>query len=80
MHKVVVEKECGCFRRSDLVNNMEFQSKDDALMKAIEMKDVMNGEKFCGKHEFDLVEFQDNFVINFAQQKVSGCCGGGHCN
>ncbi len=79
MHKIIVEKECGCFRRSDLENNIEFTSKDDALSKAIDMKNQMN-EEFCGKHEFDLVEFQNNFVINFAQQKVSGCCGGGHCS
>jgi hypothetical protein len=77
--KIIVENECGCFRRSDLENNLEIASKDDALSKAIEMKNQMN-EEFCGKHDFDLVEFQDNFVITFAQDKPSGCCGGGHCN
>lgn len=80
MHKIIVEKECGCFKRSDLENNLEFASKDEALSKAIEMKNIMNGEEFCGKHEFDLVESANDFVIHFAEQKPSGCCGGGHCN
>ena len=79
MHNIIVDKECGCFKRSDLVNNLSIDSKDDALTKAIEMKNQMNDE-FCGKHNFDLVEHKENFVITFAQQKLSGCCGGGHCD
>lgn len=79
MHKIIIEKECGCFRRSDLVNNQEITSKDEALSTAISMKNQMNDE-FCGKHDFDLVEDQNNFVITFAQPKSSGCCGGGHCS
>ena len=78
MHNIIVEKECGCFKRSDLENNLSISSKDDALTKAIEMKNQMN-EEFCGKHNFDLVEDKENFVISFAQEKASGCCGGGHC-
>lgn len=78
MHNIIVDKECGCFKRSDLQNNLSIASKDDALIKAIEMKNQMN-EEFCGKHDFDLVENQNNFVISFAQPKASGCCGGGHC-
>lgn len=78
MHNIIVDKECGCFKRSDLENNLSISSKDDALTKAIEMKNQMN-EDFCGKHGFDLVEDQQNFVISFAQAKESGCCGGGHC-
>ena len=78
MHNIIVEKECGCFKRSDLENNLSISSKDDALTKAIEMKNQMN-EEFCGKHNFDLVEDKENFVISFAKEKASGCCGGGHC-
>lgn len=79
MHKIIIENECGCFKRSDLVNNLEISQKDEALTKAIEIKNQMN-EEFCGKHNFDLVEFNNNFIINFEQDKPSGCCGGGHCN
>jgi len=79
MHKIIVENQCGCFKRSDLESDINMSQKDEALTKAIEMKNQMNDE-FCGKHNFDLVEHKENFVITFAQQKVSGCCGGGHCD
>lgn len=48
MFKIIVERECGCFKRSDMNANTELDSKDDALMKAIEMRDIMNN-KFCSK-------------------------------
>ena len=81
MHNIIIEKECGCFKRSDLVNNLSIPSKDDALTKAIEMKNQMNDE-FCGKHGFELAEDSSNFIISFAGAKPqsSGCCGGGHCS
>lgn len=76
MHKIIIEKECGCFKRSDLQNNLEITSKDDALMKSIEMKEYMNSE-FCGKHEFKVQEVGNDFVIAFAESESNGCCGGG---
>ncbi|AXX93515.1 hypothetical protein CPU12_12735 [Malaciobacter molluscorum LMG 25693] len=78
MHKIVVSNQCGCFKRSDLKNNISFESKDDALEKALEMKNTMNTE-FCGKHEFQVVEFGDNFVISFDTEPKSTCCGNGCC-
>ena len=78
MHKIFVERECGCFKRSSLENDIVLKSKDDALVKALDMSNIMNDE-FCGKHEFQVVENQNNFIISLkeeAQQK-SGCCGGG---
>ena len=81
MFKINVDKECGCFKRSDLENNIEFQSKDDALTKATAMVDKMNFE-FCGKHEFVLSEAGDTFQISRldATKQSGGCCGGGHCS
>lgn len=77
MHTIIVEKECGCFRRSDLENNIQISTKDEALLKAMEMKNQMNDE-FCGKHDFEVLESANNFVISFAAQpQSSGCCGGG---
>lgn len=76
MHTIIVEKECGCFRRSDLTNNLQIENKDDALSKAMEMTTVMNTE-FCGKHDFQVVENSNNFVIKFKEHASSGCCGGG---
>ena len=79
MYNILVDQECGCFKRSDLTNNVEMTSKDEALNLAINTKDKMN-EEFCGKHEFILSEVSDNFVISFAEPVKSGCCGGGHCS
>lgn len=79
MHKIIVENECGCFRRSDLENNLTIDSKDAALSKAIQMKNHMNQE-FCMKHEFQLVEEASNFVISFRPQQASSCCGTGCCS
>ena len=62
MFKIVVDKECGCFKRSDLQNNVEVASKDEALMKSLEMINHMNGE-FCGKHKFKVEEVDNTFLI-----------------
>ncbi len=78
MYKVQVEKECGCFKRSDFSNDISFESKDDALLQAIEMSKEMN-EEFCQKHEFDVVENGNTIMIKVAERAKSGCCGGGHC-
>ncbi|WP_457747249.1 hypothetical protein [Sulfurimonas sp.] len=62
MFQIIVEKECGCFRRSDMQNNIEVASKDEALTKALDMVNTMNGE-FCQKHSFKLEEAGNAFVI-----------------
>ena len=80
MFKITVEKECGCFQKSDFTNNVSFANKDDALMEAMKMVNHMN-EEFCAKHTFRLEEDGQNFDIFVAdkQKAHSGCCGGGHC-
>ncbi len=83
MFTVSVDKECGCFQKSDFQNNMSFKSKDDALIEAIAMEKHMNQE-FCHKHDFTLTEDGQKFSIamNTKPQQASsgGCCGGGHCS
>ncbi len=79
MFKVVVANQCGCFKRSSLQNNLTFDSKDDALLKAIEMRNHMN-KKFCKKHEFEVQEVHNNFTISFyTPKRDSSCCGTGCC-
>jgi len=79
MYNILVDQECGCFKKSDLENNVSMESKDDALNLAITTKEKMN-EEFCGKHDFILFEVANNFVISLEKQRKSGCCGGGHCS
>jgi len=83
MFKITVDKECGCFKKSDFTNGVNFDNKDDALIQAQSMVNHMNTE-FCGKHDFTLSEDGENFSIAMnvpAQPAASGgCCGGGHCS
>ncbi len=76
MFKVIVEQECGCFKRSDMENGISMESKDGALLKSLEMRDTMNDD-FCGKHTFKVQEVANNFVIAFQESTSNGCCGGG---
>jgi len=76
MYKIVVEKECGCFKKSDFENNKQVESKDEALTESLNMVNVMNND-FCGKHEFKLQEVGNDFVIAFKESTSNGCCGGG---
>ena len=82
MFTINIEKECGCFKRSDFENNTTFSSKDDALLQARLMENHMN-QKFCQKHLFTLTENGDNFKISVndkPRESSGGCCGGGHCS
>jgi len=76
MFVVKVSKECGCFKKSDLENDISFTSKDDALIKAHNMAHTMN-QDFCGKHDFEVFENGDEFLINVEEAHSGGCCGGG---
>ena len=83
MPTINIAQECGCFKKSSLENNKQFESKDDALIEALSMHKHMN-EEFCGKHSFELMENGDDFIIAMkapaTQPSTGGCCGGGHCS
>ena len=82
MFTITVDKECGCFKKSDFENNLTESTKDDALLKAQYMVNYMNNE-FCQKHSFTLREDGNNFSISMNAQEAkahTGCCGGGHCS
>ena len=81
MFKISVNKECGCFKKSELENNSTENTKDNALLKAQYMVNYMNDE-FCQKHSFTLREEGNSFAISMEtrEEAHSGCCGGGHCS
>lgn len=62
MFTITMQKECGCFRRSEFSSVSTFETKDEALMEAQAMAEDMN-DTFCQKHTFAVVEDGDNFVI-----------------
>ena len=80
MYSVIVEKECGCFKRSEYEKEKSFESKDDAFMYSKALEELMN-EEFCKKHLFFAQRAADNgFIIKVADNpRGGGCCGGGHC-
>lgn len=69
-HHVVIEKLCSCAKKEGLSQIETYEAKDIALEAAQTQLAHMNGS-FCGKHEFQLVEVDDNFVIGM----VGGGCG-----
>jgi len=81
MFTISVNKECGCFKKSDFENNTTESTKDNALLKAQYMVNYMNDE-FCQKHSFTLREEGNTFAISMdvKEEAHSGCCGGGHCS
>ena len=68
MFTVKMEKECGCFKRSDYEGVQTFASKDDALIEATEMANEMN-ETFCKKHTFTVLEEGETFLIQLAMSR-----------
>ena len=67
MYKVIVEKECGCFRKREESNTKTFESKDEALIEAKRWAEDMN-ETFCKKHDFQVEEHADEFIIKVAMK------------
>jgi hypothetical protein len=82
MFKIHVEKECGCFKKSNYENNKAYASKDDALMEAKRMEGEMN-ELFCKKHQFYTEDTRDGIIIHVEErareEHTGSSCGGGHC-
>ena len=66
MYKVIVEKQCGCFKKSNHEAETSFDNKDAALLHANERKNFMNDE-WCGKHDFYVAEEENNFIIKMGE-------------
>ena len=62
MITVEMEKQCGCFKKSDYSAVQTFANKDEALLAASEMCIDMN-ENFCQKHNFQVTENGDKLII-----------------
>lgn len=80
MYSVTVEKECGCFKRSEYKKEKSFDNQQDAFTYSKAMEELMN-EEFCKKHLFIAQKTADDqYMIKVAENpKGGGCCGSGHC-
>ena len=63
MYTVVMEQECGCFKKSEFTNNNTFDSRQEANQYATLAAEIMS-EDFCGKHNFYAQRAEgDTYVI-----------------
>lgn len=62
MPLVKMQKECKCFQKSDLLAVEEFDTIDEALLRANEKCSYMN-DNFCGKHHFRAVYEDGDMII-----------------
>jgi len=82
MFRVLMEKECECFKKSEYTNNNTFKTQQDAYNYANVVAELMN-EEFCGRHEFYSQRAEDdNFVIRVIRNAtfISGCSTGVSCD
>jgi hypothetical protein len=63
MYKVIIDKECGCFKKSGMPKTFEYEEKADAVMKAKVLECKMN-QDFCFKHYFEAVDHGDEIIIH----------------
>lgn len=73
MYHVVLEKLCGCAKKNGLEQIRSFASREEAEEHAYEWADNLNNT-YCGKHGFDVVEVEDNFVISVEEGGFIEAC------
>ncbi len=63
MYTVIMEFECGCFKKSEFTNNNTFETRQEAHRYATLASEIMS-EDFCGKHSFYAQRAEgDTYVI-----------------
>ena len=60
---VVIERLCVCAKKHNLEQVRVFNTKEEAEDHSYEWADSLNNT-FCGRHGFDSVTVDDNFVIS----------------
>ncbi len=80
MYTVTIERECGCFKKSEYKKEKSFDNQQDAYMYSKILEELMN-EEFCSKHLFFAQKVDDdNFMIRVAENPGAGSCStGGSC-
>lgn len=71
-HHVIVEKLCSCAKRDGMTQVVSYDAKESAKSAAEDQLAYMQNS-FCGKHNFDVTEVDDHFVIGM----LGGGCGCG---
>jgi len=66
--ELIIEKQCGCFKKSSYNAISSFLTLDDARKEAQVMCEDMN-KNFCLKHKFYYEESQNNITIKMEINK-----------
>ena len=72
-HYVIIEKLCSCAKKEGWGQVSTFESKEGAK-SAAEAQLSFIETRFCSKHNFDITEVDDHFVIGM----LGGCGCGSH--
>lgn len=77
MYTVCMERECGCFKRSEYESEKSFQTQQDAYNYSKILAELMN-EEFCSKHTFYSQKMDgDVFLIRVEENAHGSSCGTG---
>lgn len=68
MVDIIMQKECGCFKKSSYKSKMSFNTNEEALIVAQEMCEDMN-KNFCNKHKFTYVNNNNEIIIKMEINK-----------
>jgi HKD family nuclease len=72
-YHVVLEKLCICAIEHKTEQIRSFNTKDEALQEAHEWAENLSNS-FCGKHAFDVVEVDENYVISVERGGFNEAC------
>lgn len=72
-HHIVLEKLCKCAMKHKTEQIRSFATQDEALQEAHEWAENLSNS-FCGKHSFDVVEVETNYVISVETGGFSEPC------
>lgn len=73
LYHIVLEKLCACAKKHRMEQIRSFDTKEEAHEHAYEWAETL-GNNFCGKHGFEVVEVDDNFVISVEQGGFMEAC------
>ena len=62
-YHIVLERFCNCMKKHNVDRIRSFPTKEEAEEHAYEWAETLNNI-CCGRHSFDNVEVDDNFVIS----------------
>lgn len=70
---IVIERLCACARKRGVEQIRSFETKAEAEEHVYEWAESLNNT-LCGRHGFDIVEVNDNYVITVEEGGFVEAC------